>query len=145
MTIGFDFGITTDGELVVNKFSHDILKSCNNDLRIQLAFNRLKSISNNWFIDNIGADLEELVGKPCTKSIINYGKQKIIDSLTFDNLWDKEDIYIKSQIINNTNVVYNIFLKISQAKVEDTFSIEIAVELDLIKGVNIHYGWNPRR
>ncbi len=145
MVTGFDFGITTDGELVVNKFSHDILKSCNDDLRIQLAFNRLKSVSNNWFIDNIGADLEELVGKPCNKSIINYGKQKIIDSLTFQNLWDKEDIYIKSQIINNTNIVYNIFLKIHQAKVEDTFSIEISVELDLIRGVNVRYGWKPKR
>ena len=42
---GFDFAITTDGELIVDEQNHDIAKSTEDDLRIQLAYDRIKSIS----------------------------------------------------------------------------------------------------
>lgn len=142
---GFDFGITSEGEIVVNTDSHDIMKTVDNDLRIQLAYNRIKSISRNWFVDEVGADLEELVGKPCTEDIAEYGKTKIINVLTFDELWLDNDIFIKSEIRNNTNIIYNIFLKIYQSETENTYSYEITAELDLVKGVFIRFGWEPRR
>lgn len=145
MINGFDFGFTSDGEIVIDKETHDICKSSSDDLRIQLAYNRIKSISNNWFVDEIGADLEELVGKPCTEDIAEYGKQKIINVLIVDNLWDNKEIFIKSEIKNNTNITYSIFLKIYQSETEDTYSHEITAELDLVKGVFINFGWNPRR
>ena len=142
---GFDFGITSEGEIVVNTDSHDIIKTVDNDLKIQLAYNRIKSISHNWFVDEVGADLEELVGKPCTEDIAEYGKTKIINVLTFDGLWSDSDIFIKSEIKNNTNITYSIFLKIYQSETEDTYSYEITAELDLVKGVFIRFGWEPRR
>ncbi len=142
---GFDFGFTTDGEIIVDSTTHDIKASEADDLRIQLAYNRIKSISNNWFVDEVGADLEEIIGRPCTEEIAEYGKLKIVDVLVFDGLWNDNDIFIKTEIKNNTNITYSIYLKLYQSETEDTYSYEITAELDLVKGVFIRFGWRPRR
>ena len=142
---GFDFAITTEGELIIDEENHDIVKSLDDDLRIQLAYNRIKSISKNWFVDEVGADMEELIGKPCTEDIAEYGKQKIINVLLIDDLWNKDDIFIKAEIKDNVHIIYSIYLKLFQSETEDTISYEITVELDLVKGVFIKFGWDPRR
>ena len=142
---GFDFAITTEGELIIDEENHDIVKSLDDDLRIQLAYNRIKSISKNWFVDEVGADMEELIGRPCTEDMAEYGKQKIINVLLIDDLWNKDDIFIKAEIKDNVHIIYSIYLKLFQSETEDTISYEITVELDLIKGVFIKFGWDPRR
>ena len=142
---GFDFGFSPDGEIIVDAETHDIYKSQEDELKIQLSYNRIKSISKNWFIDEVGADLEEIIGKACNETTAEYGKLKIIDVLTFDGLWDDKDIFIKSEIKNNINITYNIYLKLRQSETEEVYSYEIDAELDLVKGVNVHYGWEPRR
>lgn len=142
---GFDFGFSPDGEIIVDTNTHDIYKSQEDELKIQLSYNRIKSISKNWFIDEVGADLEEIIGKVCNETTAEYGKLKIIDVLTFDGLWDDSDIFIKSEIKNNINITYNIFLKLRQSDTEEVYSYEIDAELDLVKGVHIRYGWEPRR
>ena len=142
---GFDFGFSPDGEIIVDTDIHDIYKSQEDELKIQLSYNRIKSISKNWFIDEVGADLEEIIGKACNETTAEYGKLKIIDVLTFDGLWDDKDIFIKSEIKNNINITYNIFLKLRQSDTEEVYSYEIDAELDLVKGVHIRYGWEPRR
>ena len=142
---GFDFGFSPDGEIIVDTDTHDIYKSQEDELKIQLSYNRIKSISKNWFIDEVGADLEEIIGKACNETTAEYGKLKIIDVLTFDGLWDDSDIFIKSEIKNNINITYNIFLKLHQSDTEEVYSYEIDAELDLVKGVHIRYGWEPRR
>jgi hypothetical protein len=142
---GFDFDFLPEGEIVVDNETHDIQSASGNELRIQMAINRLKSISNNWFVDEIGADLEELVGRPCTSEIANYGKLKIIQSLIEDGLWDEKEILVKAEIKENTIIIYTVYLKIYQAETEDTYSYEIVATLDLVKGVFINFGWEPRR
>ena len=142
---GFDFGFSPDGEIIVDSNTHDIYKSQEDKLKIQLSYNRIKSISKNWFIDEVGADLEEIIGKACNETTAEYGKLKIIDVLTFDGLWNDSDIFIKSEIKNNINITYNIFLKLRQSDTEEVYSYEIDAELDLVKGVHIRYGWEPRR
>ena len=142
---GFDFGFSPDGEIIVDSDTHDIYKSQEDELKIQLSYNRIKSISKNWFIDEVGADLEEIIGKACNETTAEYGKLKIIDVLTFDGLWNDKDIFIKSEIKNNINITYNIYLKLHQSDTEEVYSYEIDAELDLIKGVNVRYGWEPRR
>ena len=142
---GFDFGFSPDGEIIVDSNTHDIYKSQEDELKIQLSYNRIKSISKNWFIDEVGADLEEIIGKACNETTAEYGKLKIIDVLTFDGLWNDSDIFIKSEIKNNINITYNIFLKLRQSDTEEVYSYEIDAELDLVKGVHIRYGWEPRR
>ena len=142
---GFDFAITTEGELIIDEENHDIVKSLDDDLRIQLSYNRIKSISKNWFIDEVGADMEELIGRPCTEDMAEYGKQKIINVLLIDDLWNKDDIFIKAKIKDNVHIIYSVYLKLFQSETEDTISYEITVELDLVKGVFIKFGWDPRR
>ena len=142
---GFDFGFTPEGEIIVDPNTHDIAKSIEDDLRIQLVFNRLKSVSHNWYVDEIGADLEEIIGKPCTKTTADYGKDKIVAALTSDGLWSTNDILVTGQIKDNTHIMYTIYLRMSQAETEDTYSYEIETELDLVKGVFIRYGWGQKK
>ena len=145
MVSGFDFGFTTDGEIIINKDTHDIYASSGNELRIQLSYNRIKSIARDWFVDEVGANLEEIIGKPCTEDIAEVGKTKIYNVLTFDDLWSEDDLFIKAEIKNNICIIYTIYLKIYQNNREDAYSYEITAELDLIKGVKVRYGWIPRR
>ena len=141
----FDFGFSPQGEIVIDADTHDVYKSEKDELKIQLSYNRIKSISNNWFVDEVGADLEEIIGRSCDESTAEYGKLKIIDVLTFDGLWDEKEIFIKSEILDNVNIIYNIYLKLYQQETEEVYSYEIDVELDLVKGVHVRYGWEPRR
>ena len=150
MVNGFDFAIESEGELAINSESHDIMTLTDDDLRIQLAYNIIKSVTKDWFIDNIGADLELLIGTHCTKEAVEHGKSRIKVALLKDELWDKEDIYIRGGITNNTNIIYNVYLKTytydpERTDNEDIYAYRIDVELDLIKGVHIRMGWNPRR
>ena len=142
---GFDFGFSPDGEIIVDSETHDIYKSKDDELKIQLAYDRIKSISKNWFVDEVGADMEELIGRPCTEDMAEYGKQKIINVLLIDDLWNKDDIFIKAEIKDNVHIIYSVYLKLFQSEIEDTISYEITVELDLVKGVFIKFGWDPRR
>ena len=142
---GFDFGFSPDGEIIVDSETHDIYKSKDDELKIQLAYDRIKSISKNWFVDEVGADMEELIGRPCTEDMAEYGKQKIINVLLIDDLWNKDDIFIKAEIKDNVHIIYSVYLKLFQSETEDTISYEIIVELDLVKGVFIKFGWDPRR
>ena len=141
----FDFGFSPQGEIVIDADTHDVYKSEKDELKIQLSYNRIKSISKNWFIDEVGADMEELIGRPCTEDMAEYGKQKIINVLLIDDLWNKDDIFIKAEIKDNVHIIYSVYLKLFQSETEDTISYEITVELDLVKGVFIKFGWDPRR
>lgn len=141
-----DFALSTDGEISINNDTHDIEVVSGNNLKVQLAYNRIKSVSTTWFIDKIGANLEEIVGRPCSVSVVKYGKEKIYDQLTYDGLWSRNDIHIQGHIINNTNVVYAIFLRVYDIDaIKESYVYEITAELDLVKGVFIKFGWNPRR
>lgn len=148
--MAFDFGITMDGDLIKDSSNMDILKKENYDLRIQLAYDRLKSVSKDWFIDECGANLEELIGKPCTPEFANMGVQKINDMLVLDGLWSQDEIFIYSQIIDDVTIEYSVYFKIVSEEREDedysdVASYEMSITLDLVKGVNIRYGWEPRR
>lgn len=142
---GFDMTFLNEGEIVVDENDHDIHTVEKDDLRIQLAYNRMKSISHDWFVDEVGADLEELIGKHCTKDIAEYGKEKIISVLIIDELWSVDDIAVIWQINNNVNITYSVYLRIYQGEDEDPWSYEIVAELDLVKGVFVRYGWRPKR
>lgn len=137
---GFDFNIDGTGELVINE-EHEINKVSDDELRIQLAYTRIKSISNGWFYDHVGANLEELVGRSIKESTIETGKQKIISVLTFDNLWDANDILIVANIKNSTFLTYSVYLKTYTNEEFGEKSVEFIVELDLIKGVKVKFGW----
>lgn len=138
---GFDFDIDELGELVINQEKHEINKVTDDELRIQLAYTRIKSIAQGWFYDYVGADLEELVGRSIKNSTVEYGKEKIINVLTFDNLWNEDDILIISNIQNSTHLIYSVYLKTYTNDEFGEKSIELIIELDLVKGVKIRFGW----
>lgn len=138
---GFDFDINELGELVVNQKKHEINTIKDDELRVQLAYTRIKSISHNWFYDYIGADLEELVGRSIKEENIEAGKQKILEVLTFDNLWEEKDILIISTVKDSTHLIYSVYLKVYTNNEFTESSRELIIELDLIKGVKIKFGW----
>lgn len=144
MVQGFDFGLSTNGELVLNQDTYDIEAKMDNDLRLQLAYDRIKSVTQNWFIDNVGANLESLIGKPCNQDSAETGKSLILNQLTFDSLWEPDEIFIKATIVDMIHLIYNVYFKIKDESTDDTYSYEIIAEIDLVKGVNIRYGWEPK-
>lgn len=138
---GFDFDLNELGELVVDQESHDINTIIEDELRIQMAYTRIKSIASNWYYDKIGADLEELIGKAVSQDNVQLGKDKILNVLTYDDLWDLKDIYIQSEIKDAKNIFYSVYLKVYDSETNEEQSIEIIITLDLIKGVKIKFGW----
>lgn len=134
----YDFSLNESGELDINT-EHDIDIKSLDDLRIQMAYTRIKSVANGWYVDHIGADLEEIIGRPCSEEYADIGKNKILDSLIYDELWDRNDVYIKSEIVDNKKIKYYVYLRTYQDYQEDVLTTEIIVELDLIRGINIRY------
>lgn len=149
---GFDFMLLPEGEILMDPDSHDITTVNDNELKVQLAYNRIKSISMDWFVDNVGADLEELIGKPCNHATVERGRLKIMQVLTVDELWNESEMYVSSQVLSNIHIIYTVYLKLYKEEEYSPFSLvssdpyayEITAELDLVKGVFIRMGWNPR-
>lgn len=139
---GFDFGIAPDGELLVSHETGDIKKISDNDLKLQLAMSRLKSCVNEWFYDEVGVDMEELVGRPLNERLVDVGTSRIIEALTFDELWDESDIFIQPKITDTTHLAYYVYLRIRNADEKPDTSQCIITDLDLVKGVKIRYGWD---
>lgn len=144
MVKGFDFGLSTGGDLVLNPETWDIQAQTDNNLRLQLAYDRIKSVTTNWFMDDIGANLEALIGKPCNEDTAEAGKELIMHQLTFDSLWGTDEIFIKATIVDMINITYNVYFKIKDISTEDTYSYELVAEIDMVKGVKIRYGWEPK-
>ena len=141
----FDIAISGTGEMLMGN-NGNIATVTKEDLRFQLAINRIKSVTDNWFIDKVGANLEYLIGKRCDSTTANVGKQLIIDQLTFDDLYRPDEIHITANIKENFYINYDIYLKAYQGESEETvITFKIQVTLDLVKGVRIRYGWEPRR
>ena len=144
MVKGFDFDISQEGELLLDAETHDIAAVNKNDLRLQLAYDRIKSVTTTWLYDEVGANLEMLIGKPCNQDTAKTGKNLITEQLTFDGLWEDSEIYIQAEIDSYIHLIFYVFFKIYDENTDDTYSEEIIAELDLIKGVNVRYGWEPK-
>ena len=138
---GFDFSIDATGEIIIDSETFDIAKVTDQDLKIQLAYVRIKSCINEWYYDEVGANLEELVGRAAKPSTVETGKSRIIKVLTYDELWDTEDIFVQSIIENARKLTYAVYFKLKTDNEFGETSKTIYIDLDLIKGVKIRYGW----
>lgn len=134
----FDFAINESGDIVFDTNKLDIHSVTDDALRTQNAMCRIKSVSHDWFIDHIGADLEAILGQPNTQVTTSAGVDKIIESLTFDNLYSYEDIYIETKIISTTKIKYVVYLR----TIDQNTATVIDVTIDLVKGVNVRIGGN---
>lgn len=139
---GFDFCISEDGELEYNNITNDVKAVSSEELKIQLAFTRIKSCINEWFYDEVGANLDELVGRNIKDGVIDVGEQRITEVLTFDGLWDIEDIHVQKTIKDKTHLEYRVyFRKYTDDEFGET-SVALKLDLDLVKGVKVKYGWD---
>ena len=86
-----DFKLTDIGDLSLSS-ERELEFSQNDALNLQYALARVKSAKNDWYIDNVGADLERLIGEPLNEQLIEQGKQMIMDALTEYNLFKTNEV-----------------------------------------------------
>lgn len=132
--MGFDFSITESGELILDE-DNDIKKTSKDDLRIQRVICAIKSISSDWYNDNIGADLEQYIGEQISQELINSFVSSIYSAVIATNAVAKEDLFIVPNVYK-TSIILSIFLK----KINSNSSYNISVNFDMVKGVNISFG-----
>lgn len=126
-------------DLMINQFGE--LAICNGDIRTctddELKFQKAicisKSVAKNWFIDNIGADLEQIVGDTISPTTISKGKELLYTSLS--DVYIRTDIYIEEEL-DGTTIKYTVYLKNS----DNISSRVLYVDIDLVAGINIRIG-----
>ena len=131
----FDFNITNQGELIYNHLTQDIDKVEKDDLTRQIAMNRIRSVTDDWFNSKIGANLEEYIGMANTPNTSFDVMESIINSLTFDDFLKKSDIY-QIPRLDKTDLSIKLFIK----KEFENDPIVIDVVIDMSSGVRISYG-----
>lgn len=126
-----DFRIDDYGEL--DNENIEIIN--NNEYRVQLAKSRVKSINKDWYYDNIGANIEEMFGEFFTQTTETIFKEKLLNSLIFDEVFNEDDVFIKtSQNHKTMSVKADIYIK--NINDNSTYAI-IPIKLDLFNGVLI--------
>lgn len=132
-----DFRISEDGELEYDNTIGDSQYVMKDDLVKQICINRIKSITDDWFNTNIGANLEQFLGHKSNTETHNKIVNAIINSLTHDNFLSKDDIFIipKADKYKIENI---IFIKSQHGG--KRFQIELT--LDLVGEIKINYGAN---
>jgi hypothetical protein len=128
-----DFKLTELGDLEKDSLTNNLGLVFGNSERLQKAYCRIKSISHNWFVDQLGADLEEIIGMPMNESSISLGEDKIYNVLMKDELFTLEEIYVETFKTSFTAIEIYVYLR-------DTNLVScsvIKVDLDLVKGVSI--------
>lgn len=136
-----DFYLTNDGDLELfqevdleGKVSNSILDTDKDTLRNQIAMCRILSVTHDWFYDNVGADLEQIIGEAVTTNTLTTGRELILDSLTKNDFISSDDIRIESIITSPNSIGYNVYIK---QMYNQNFFIMFEVTLDLIKGVKV--------
>ena len=115
-----DFLIDNKGELIIEEKNLNICEG--EKAKVQAAYCICKSISNDWFIDKLGADLEEIIGLPNNKFSKDIGEKKIINSLS--SIYDSNDIYVEAVQENNI-MEYTVYLKTEDGFSSNKFKITI--------------------
>lgn len=125
-----DFKLTLNGDIELT--NGDIADIKDKSLLVQHAISRLKSVKIDWFKDNIGADMEELIGLPNTRETGDLGKDKIIKAMTEDELFKEGEVEVSIYPVSKTSIAYNVaFDKAPYGK------FELNATLDLVKGINV--------
>lgn len=133
----FDFKITEKGELIYNNTVQNVDISDNDILTRQIAVNRIKSVTNDWFNEKIGADIEKYIGLPNNNETVKDILSSIRYTLTFDDFLLDSDIYFIPRL-DKTTISIKVFIK----KRFEYAPIIIDVEIDIVGGVKIEYDIN---
>ena len=134
-----DFKISTDGDLIVS--DSELLTSEDMNEIVQKAMCIIASVSHDWFYDNIGCDLEQLIGKPLNNETISEGVNLIKSNLYKSNMFEENDFNIKAKQVEDEFIGYTVFINDIYKKY-NYFVIE--VEIDMLKGVNVKFGGDSK-
>lgn len=115
-----DFLITKDGELSSDNKELNICKG--EDAKVQAAYCICKSLSKDWFIDNLGANLEQILGRTINKHTIDYGKRLI--TLALADLYNASDLYIDC-IQEDSSIIYTVYIKREDGLTSSNFTLTI--------------------
>ena len=121
-----DFKLTDVGDLSLSS-ERELEFSQNDALNLQYALARVKSAKNAWYIDNVGADLERLIGEPLNEQLIEQGKQMIMDALTEYNLFKISEIYIQHrEDVEEEQLSYYVYLRMSSMERSQVLSVSLS-------------------
>ena len=129
----FDIELTDDGDLKLDTFEKDFNVVSENDYISQQVKIRVKSVNPDWFFDDLGADMVQLLGMPNTKDTAQKGISLIRNCLTYDRFLTNDDVYIKPMPLDVDNVSFFLFIKTPFS--DKPLSFEVAVALSA--GINI--------
>lgn len=132
-----DIKMTDDGDIDIFSQSDSMGYTYFNqvdeiDFLIQNIKNRIKTCKPDWFYDEIGANMESILGMENSKDTALYGAQLIEDALIEENFIKSEDIYIRPIPSDVFSIVYFVAIRVGE-----TSSLQFKVDVALNSGVNI--------
>lgn len=119
--------LSEDGDIVLD-YAGDIMLAEGTDYVIQSVRNRLKSVTVDWFYDNIGADLIDFLGYPNSRETADAIKERIVSSLTHDGLIAEEDLFVR--IVPIDSVTLNIFVFVKTVDMWEPVGFKVDLNLN---------------
>lgn len=130
---GSDIVITDDGNLAVD-VNLDVATCFGIDYVVQSAKNRIRSVSSDWYHDNIGANLEVFIGQPNTQETATQIENAITVALTADSFCNNDEVAVFASPINSVTVLIGVFIDTEFQKDPISFT----VELNFLTGFKIY-------
>lgn len=132
---GSDLMFTEDGDIVIGE-NGDFALVHDRQFVEQSSRNRLKVSDPDWFdfdMQEIGANLEDLIGRPNSIETAREGVERISKALTRNDLISREDLYIRPVPLTKYVIQFFVYIQTSQ----EGDPIGFAVSFNLESGVAI--------
>jgi hypothetical protein len=105
-----DLFISKDGDLLLNS-EGDLAVVKDINYVAQTVHNRLRSIAEDWFYDQSGANIEEFIGLPNTQENASALADQITNALIKDGFCDIDDLLVIGKPVSASMVSIGIFVK----------------------------------
>lgn len=125
-----DLELTPDGDLVLDRKTNDVAVVHKQNYIAQSARIRIQVTDPEWQdyqVNQIGANLEDLIGLPNTQETAIEGIERIVYTLTKDGLLDTEEVYIKPVPVSKYVIAFYVFIKIPE--VPESLGFEVLFNL----------------
>lgn len=119
-----DLAISDDGDLMLSE-TKDLLTVEDERYVEQTVKNRLRSVASDWFYDNIGANLEEGIGRTNSEDTAKMLVDNITVALTKDKFCELDDILVVAKPETSTTLFLFTFINTPFSKTPMGFEIEL--------------------
>jgi len=129
---GNDFLWSPEGDLIISALGDIDSTSRHAGLLslVQEIQTRIRSDVGDWTTQpSIGANLSDLVGRPCNQEVAEAGKVKIQASLTRGGFLPANSFKVRYIPISQTEVVYNILCQAPGTSPDQIINLSLAVDL----------------